>query len=64
MPTTVRRRLLFQRTDASRVAEHFAFVIPPHAVDAAGAKLFVADQRFAGPLAVRADQSAASWCES
>src|SRR5450756_7231 len=34
------------------VAKHFAFMIPSDAVDAARAKLFVADQRLAGPLAI------------
>ena len=49
------RGLLFQRHMPAGVAKHLAFLITADAVDAARAKLFVADQRLAGPLAVRAE---------
>ena len=51
----MRRRLLFEGEMPAGVAEHLAFVIAPDAVHAARAKLFGADHRFAGPLAVRAE---------
>ncbi len=49
------RRFLFDTNVPAGVTEHVAFPVPANAGDASRAKLLVADQRFAGPLAIGAE---------